>query len=446
MNIKNCKPCYPISFLVIIVLMSLLQSCRKDENELVSQPTDKYQAKIAQIWMQETYNSVKSQGMFALDASRLYAYVAITMHESMVHGIQNGKSLAGQLHGLSELPIPDKNKIYDWGIVLCQATPQVLKSTLPGIKPEIVQRINNLSTEQEKSMETTNDISSEVMKNSKEFAIELSDAIIAWSKTDNREGMENLVYTPPSNSGNPQYWDGSTLGQSFMMPFWWTSRPFVINSYKVCESVPPLPYSTDPASEYYKEVKEVYDASFDPIKVEIGKYWANNPGVSGSPAGSWIGIANQLVDQFNLDLATTLKMYVLLSISTRDGFITAWYMKYKYNLERPVSYIRKVMGHTNWSSPVPTPPYPDYISGTSLNGGSSSTILTNLFGNRAFSDSQHNDKGFGTRNFLNFVQAGIEAYHSRIYGGVHMRRACEKGFEQGQCIAQTVYENLKFVQ
>ncbi|MBL7831227.1 MAG: vanadium-dependent haloperoxidase, partial [Saprospiraceae bacterium] len=216
--------------------------------------------------------------------------------------------------------------------------------------------------------------------------------------------------------------------------------------YKVCESVPPLVYSTDPASDYYKEVKEVYDASFDPIKVEIGKYWANNPGVSGSPAGSWIGIANQLVDQFNLDLATTLKMYVLLSISTRDGFITAWYMKYKYNLERPVSYIRKVMGHTNWSSPVPTPPYPDYISGTSLNGGSSSTILTNLFGNRAFSDSQHNDKGFGTRNFLNFVQAGIEAYHSRIYGGVHMRRACEKGFEQGQCIAQTVYENLKFVQ
>jgi hypothetical protein len=228
-------------------------------------------------------------------------------------------------------------------------------------------------------------------------------------KTDNREGMENLVYTPPSNSSNPQYWDGSTLGQSFMMPFWWTSRPFVINSYKVCESVPPLVYSTDPASDYYKEVKEVYDASFDPIKVEIGKYWANNPGVSGSPAGSWIGIANQLVDQFNLDLATTLKMYVLLSISTRDGFITAWYMKYKYNLERPVSYIRKVMGHTNWSSPVPTPPYPDYISGTSLNGGSSSTILTNLFGNRAFSDSQHNDKGFGTRNFLNFVQAGIES-------------------------------------
>jgi hypothetical protein len=132
--------------------------------------------------MQETYNSVKSQGMFALDASRLYAYVAITMHESMVHGIQNGKSLAGQLHGLSELPLPDKNKIYDWGIVLCQATPQVLKSTLPGIKPEIVQRINNLSTEQEKSMEATNDISSEVMKNSKEYAIELSDAIIAWSK------------------------------------------------------------------------------------------------------------------------------------------------------------------------------------------------------------------------------------------------------------------------
>ena len=444
MNTKIYPSATRLSWVFVLLLATFTQSCRKDEVSQISQSTSKFQAKIAQQWMQETYNSVKRQGLFALDASRIYAYTAITMHESMVHGIENGRTLAGQLQGLPTLPQPDNGKVYDWGIVLCHATPLVLKSVIPSISGETNQRLDNLSAEQAASMENRNGISEEVINNSKKFAEDLATAIINWSKTDNREGMENLVYTPPSNVGNPQYWDGTTLGQNFMMPFWWTSRPFVINSYKVCEPEPPYTYSTDPSSAYYKDVEEVYNASFDPAKVEIGKYWANNPGVSGSPAGSWVGIANQLVDQYKLDIVTTLRMYVLLTISTRDGFITAWYAKYKYNLERPVSYIRKVMGHTTWESPVPTPPYPDYTSGTSLNAGSSSTVLTNLFGAKAFSDSQHTDKGFGVRNFSNFVEAGTQAFHSRIYGGVHMRKACEKGFEQGQCVAQTVMNSLKF--
>ena len=444
MNTKIYTSATKLSLILILLMTTFTQSCRKDDIAQISQSTSKFQAKIVQQWMEETYNSVKRQGLFALDASRIYAYTAITMHESMVRGIENGRSLAGQLQGLQSLPIPDEDKIYDWGIVLCHATPLVLKSMIPSISSETIQRLNNLTAEQASIMENSNDLSEEVRNNSKEFAEDLAIAIISWSKTDNREGLENLVYTPPSNANNPQYWDGTTLGQNFMMPFWWTSRPFVINTYKVCEPEVPYSYSTDPSSSYYKDVKEVYDASFDPAKVEIGKYWANNPGLSGSPAGSWIGIANQLVDQYNLDIVTTLRMYVLLSIGTRDGFIACWYAKYKHNLQRPVSYIRNVMGHTNWESPVPTPPYPDYTSGTSVNAGASSTILTNLFGARAFSDGQHTDKGFDARNFSNFVEAGTQAFHSRIYGGVHMRRACEKGFEQGQCIAQTVINNLKF--
>lgn len=143
-------------------------------------------------------------------------------------------------------------------------------------------------------------------------------------------------------------------------------------------------------------------------------------------------------------------MFTLLTISTRDGFIASWYLKYKYYLQRPVTYVRDVISRDipaakNWTSPVPTPPYPDYTSGTSVNGGSSSTMLTRLFGdNVKFSDAQHADKGFGVRQFNSFREAGIEAFHSRIFGGVHMRRACAKGFEQGSCVANNIYDTLKF--
>ncbi|MCC6412266.1 MAG: vanadium-dependent haloperoxidase [Saprospiraceae bacterium] len=399
-------------------------------------------AKLPQQWMQETYNTVKREGLFALDASRLYAYTAIAMYESMVHALPGYRSLSGQLHGLEALPQPEPGRSYDWGIVICHTVPQVMKAIQPGLSNTSIASHAQLAQSQEQILVQDRNLTTSTIQDSKDFADLLADAIIAWAATDNRIGMEDLVYTPPAYE--PQHWKGSTLGQTFMMPFWWTSRTFVIPTYRQCEPEPPYTYSTDPNSAYYKDVEEVYNASFDPAKVDIGRYWANNPGLSGSPAGSWIGIANQLVDQYNLDLPTTLRMYVLLSVSTRDAFIAAWYTKYKYNLERPVTYIRDVMGHTNWNSPVPTPPYPDYISGTSINAGSSSEILTELFGFKAFEDGQHADKGFGVRSFSNFKEAGIQAYNSRVFGGVHMRKACAKGFEQGECLAQHLMNNLEF--
>jgi hypothetical protein len=363
----------------------------------------------------------------------------------MVHGIPNGRSLEGQLQGLDNLPKPDPNKIYDWGIVLCHTTPKVLRALTPSVSTESIQSIDRLAEIQELQVIIETGPTDEIKKNSKEFGSELAQALIKWAQSDNRYELERMPYTHPSRVNNPQFWDPATLNQNFMLPFWWTSRPLAINTYRLCEPPPPYPYSTDPTSAYYKDVKEVYDASFDPEKVRIGLFWANNPGVSGSPAGSWLGIANQLVDQYKLDILTTLKMYTLLTIGTRDVFIACWYAKYKWNLQRPVTYIREVLKQPNWTSPVPTPPYPDYLSGTSCNAGVSSSTLTRLFGdNKAFEDGQHIDKNMGFRSFKSFREAGVEAFHSRIYGGVHMRRACELGFQHGQCVSDYIWDKLKF--
>jgi len=425
---------------------SLWWSCQKSDDKNQVEPRSvAYDASLPQSWMYFAYDAVKRQGWFALDASRLYAYMAITAHESMVHSLPNSRSMAGQLQGLNNLPQPVPGKTYDWGIVLCQAMPQLFEELMPAMVDESRNRMTTIARNQENSLVDENKLSQQVIDDSKQFADELAEAIILWSRKDNRIGMQNLVYNSPSRVGNPQYWDGSTLGQSFMMPYWWTSRPFVIQSYNICPVEGPLPYSEDPNSNYYKEVKEVYDASFDPAKIFIGRYWANNPLQSGTPAGAWLGIANQLVDQYDLDLATTLKMYVLMTVGTRDAFIACWHLKYKYNLQRPVSYIRNVMGQPSWSSAVPTPPYPDYTSGTSTNAGISSELLTRLFGVRSFTDTQHTDKqDLGVREFDSFKQAGVEAFHSRIFGGVHMRRACELGFVQGECIGEYLWANLEF--
>ncbi|HMN90377.1 MAG TPA: vanadium-dependent haloperoxidase [Saprospiraceae bacterium] len=447
--------------LALVLVLLMVTSCNNndDDNDIsdsrdLSKPTREFDVSLAQNWMEEAYNTIKREGLFALDASRVYSYTAIAMYESMVHGIPNGRSLEGQLRGLANLPKPDPNKQYDWGLVLCYVTPRVFTATLNGsMSTESRNRNRALAEYQEQLIVVRNQVSPAVQTNSLEFGGRLAKALIDWMNSDNRTGLESIPYTPPSRNVRRDYWSGDYghgVVNAPMMPFWWTQRTFVTPSHTLCEPEGPLNYSENPSNLYYVEVKEVYDASKDPAKVAIGHYWANNPGESGSPAGSWIGIANQLVSQRNLDIVTVLQMYTLLSISTRDGFIASWFLKYKYYLQRPVTFIREVISNqepaaTNWVSPVVTPPYPDYTSGTSVNAGSSSTILTRLLGdNIAFTDAQHIDKGYGIRRFNSFREAGIEAFHSRIYGGVHMRRACVKGFEQGACVATHVYNNLKF--
>jgi hypothetical protein len=437
---------FPLTRLLLVGLLVFGFSCQKDEDDkIVSEPATELDATMPQEWMTQAYNTVKRTGLFALDASRVYAYTAITMYESLVHGMDGFRSMEGQLNGLENLPKPDPNKRYDWGIVLCHATPQVLIEMTPNISAGTIFTLNATADRQADALRFQNDVSQEVMKNSKEFADQLAIAIIRWAVNDGRATVLAKTYNEPVRTDNPQFWYGRTLNQSFMAPFWWESRPLAINQAQICQPVAPLDYSTNPNSDYYKEVKEVLDASFDPTKVEIGRFWANDPGVSGSPAGSWIGIANQLVDQFDLDITNTLKMYVLLSVGTRDGFLSCWYTKYRWNLQRPVTYIREVIGVNTWNSPVVTPPYPDYTSGTSVNAGASSQILTYLFGNnRSFTDAQHTDKGLSPRKFNNFRDAGTEAFHSRIFGGVHMRRACAEGFKQGTCVAENIINKLKF--
>lgn len=438
---------FPFTRLLLVGLLIFGFACQKDnDDEIVSTPATELDAVMAQEWMTQAYNTVKRTGLFALDASRIYAYTGITMYESMVHGMKGYRSLAGQLNGLDKLPVPDPNKKYDWGIVLCHATPQVITELTPGISAGTIFSLNATADRQADDLRLRNAVDNEVMKNSKEFADQLVIAILQWAIKDGRSVVLAKSYAEPARTGNPQFWYGRTLNQEFMAPFWWESRPLAINQAQICQPSAPYEYSADPNNMYYKEVKEVLDASFDPTKVEVGRFWANDPGQSGSPAGSWIGIANQLVDQFDLDMPTTLKMYVLLGTGTRDGFISCWYTKYRWNLQRPVTFIREVIGVNTWNSPVVTPPYPDYTSGTSVNAGASSQILTYLFGNRSFSDAQHTDKGFRPRQFNNFREAGTEAYHSRIFGGVHMRKACEEGFKQGTCVAENIINKLKFEQ
>ena len=85
-----------------------------------------------------------------------------------------------------------------------------------------------------------------------------------------------------------------------------------------------------------------------------------------------------------------------------------------------------------------TPPFPEYTSGHSVQSGASAQVLTDLFGEVAFTDHTHDSRELAPRSFGSFFEAAEEAALSRLYGGIHFRPAIELGVDQGRCIGERV--------
>jgi hypothetical protein len=71
-------------------------------------------------------------------------------------------------------------------------------------------------------------------------------------------------------------------------------------------------------------------------------------------------------------------------------------------------------------------------------------VLTDLFGaNFAFADSTEVEYGLPVRSFTSFEQAAAEASISRLYGGIHFRRAIEQGQLQGRKVGEHVVARVR---
>jgi len=268
---------------------------------------------------------------------------------------------------------------------------------------------------------------------------------MTWARTDGgheawgplRRSRQN--YVPPSGPGK---W--SPTPPAFapaLLPWWGEVRPFVLKSAATCEAPPPPPYSEDPQSVLYKEAVEVYQVAKQATQEQrqFALYWADDPLKTPTPAGHWAYIATDVLKQRKSDLAQAAQTYVQLNIAMADAFIAGWRTKYLTNVLRPVTYVQLLID-SNWTPELmPTPPFPDYPSGHSVQSSAASGVLSQIFGaETSFTDNTHNDRGWGPRTFKSFKTAANEAALSRMYGGIHYRNAVVGGQVQGECVAQQV--------
>ncbi len=445
-----------LPLLLLLGLFFLPFSCQdtvgdSDEYVALNRKAADYDGKLVHEWMQLGAQMLRDNFLYGPHAARMYGYLGITAWESVYIGIPGAKSLAGQINDYPEAASVDINEEYDWGVVLCHAMETVFPVLVDNFTPAQRGQVDVLADLQEDAM-MKKGISEEIRINSADLGTRIGLKIVERIRRDGRDVIRNIVPTIPTrDAAHPWYWDPNTLGQAPVEPMWGTVRTFVIDNAQACEAPAPFPYSEAAGSAFYQEALEVYNVERTPQNRAIAYHWDNGPGRTCSPACHWINIAAQLLQERNANLADCAKAYVYTGITAADAFSASWFLKYKYFLLRPITYIQEVLD-PNWLPLIGTPPYPDYSSGSSTIGGAVPQVLVPIFGDVSFTDRTHLGSPLYTpeggpfvlpeRAFTSLVKAGEEQALSRILGGVHFRRACDEGLKSGRCIGSTVLARI----
>jgi hypothetical protein len=237
---------------------------------------------------------------------------------------------------------------------------------------------------------------------------------------------------------------------------WNTMLPLVLDSASQCKPPVPPTYSTDKASIFFREVKEVYTIGKNLTEEQktIAKYWDDNPFViehSGhmmfgnkkiTPGGHWMGIAAIAAKQSKVDAVVAARGFALTSVALYDAFIACWDEKYRSSVVRPVTVINGLIDK-NWIPFLQTPPFPEYTSGHSTITAAAAEVLAAVYGkNYAFLDTSDLAYIGMQRQFNSFEEAAAEASVSRVYGGIHYRNSVDQGAVAGKKVGQLIIEKV----
>ena len=375
-------------------------------------------------------------------ASRSFAYLGIAAFEAVATGPGELRSLAGQLKELRAVPARDPSATYDDAVVvnatLTFATRNFFAHTGPTGQRALAAMAKKLSAA------LSTGVPADVVARSEAYGEAVAKHILAWSESDGGAVVENMGFPLEYQvRPGPAHWAPTSkiAQQQFpLLPEWGKNRTFAMPNGATCPLPTPLEYSEDKNSDFYKEGLEVYETvnTLSPDQRAIARFWSDDPMLSPTPPGHWISIAMQVLDQRQAGIEKRVDVLARLGVALADSFIGCWDAKYKYDLVRPITYIKRLID-PKWEALLITPPFPEYPSGHSTQSGAAAIVLAAEFGeNFAFEDHTHEADGLIPRKYTSFWAAAEEAGISRLYGGIHYRTAIERGLEQGRCIAAYV--------
>jgi membrane-associated phospholipid phosphatase len=447
--------------ITLAVAALTLHSCSDEPRQ--DRLTAGYDAKVAIKWNELLLKLDRiAVGYRPPVAARAFGYIELAAYESVVYGMPEYNTMEKSIPGLFLPPTTiDKNIAYHWPTCMNTAYSTIIQkfyNTADGVVSN-QEVFDMLKLEADLDKEALVYLSQAEYNRSKDFGRKVAEAIYAWSLTDKvgAEGFKNLFpssYVPPVGPGK---WKPTPPNfKPAMLPQWGAVRPFIIDVAKTTVANPYDKYGAYKSGRYdsaaHGVLSAVEEAGFE--DQWIAQFWSDDiGGMTFTPPGRLIAIANQLIVKQGTNLETAAFLYAKLGIGLCDAGIACWNAKYTWNVERPVTYIHEVLGRTDWETGLNfynypnkaagiTPPFPAYPSGHSTFGAVGGEIFASIYGNNlTFSDNCHIDrKEFigNPRPFGSFTAMAREDANSRVPLGVHWQMDCDEGVILGNNIAAQV--------
>ena len=444
-----------LKWILVAAVFLVLASCKKQitesEEEILSSSNHqhgnqdqakKYSSKVVRDWMNMQLRVIQSTPYaFSGATSRFMGYVSVALYESVVPGMPSYRSLAGQLNGLGSIPHVIHGKAYHWPTAANAAMAKMNRTLYS--TTSVANQLSIDSLENAWNAQFQSETSSATFTRSANFGKAIAQAILDWSVTDGTS-IVYPVYVPDPSLGS---WAPTPPGLAPAAgPYYGNTRTFVSGSLNGSAPSPPAPYSANPSSLYYKRMKEVYDVSQNLTQEDTaqGFYYRDNPGYQGG-GGHYLSMLYQIlqIELPRLDQAAVA--YAKTGIGLSDAVIGCWKVKYQYETERPIRYIRTELGHPLWNPLFATPPHPDFPSGHSTLAGIVEVVFSDLFGKHyEFTNHAYDYLGMPPQEYSSFSDLAIQIGRSRVLAGIHTTYACEAGRKQGNIIARNILRKLEF--
>ena len=233
-------------------------------------------------------------------------------------------------------------------------------------------------------------------------------------------------------------------------PFAWVARvdPFLLNSTSQLRTNGPHALSSSEYANEYNEVKELGgDGTTTPTlrtpeQTDLARFFAVNSVEMFSRTFRAISQAE------GLKLVREARFFAMLNMAGADALISCWDDKAFWNFWRPITAIRNgdddgnptTVGDPEWTSLIPSPPYPDHPSGYNCVTSSLMHTARRFFGT--------NEKAFSvtafigsppapvTRDYERFTDVIADTIDARVYLGIHFRTPDVQGAGIGRRVAR----------
>ena len=449
-----------LNLLAFLFLAMFIAGCEKGEETTPTKEAIKvstFDHKIINSWNQ-TFLEVErySSGYRPGPAPRGLAYVGLAAYEVCVVGMPAYRSMSGVWPGFN-VPAADPNLDYNYPLAINASYHYLLPLFFS--KATEQQRAQIETTYANNLSKYSKNVSQDIIARSEARGAEVAEIIWNYAKTD-AIGHEHYLnpfqgYDWREHTSSVGHWVPTFPGPGEAMGgVWGKARTFALKSdaEKICAA--PLPFSEDTKSEFYAQALEVYAQNTPTYSYEkewVAEYWSDDfVNLTFSPGPRWIAIAMQVFDINESNLEEAVVTVAKIGVAVNDASVGCWNSKYYYNLERPQTYIRRVMD-PNWIpslyNPMTneegnTPSFPAYPSGHATMASAAAEILASQFGyGYAMSDKCHEYRTEFTgkpRSFPSFFAMAQEAAWSRVPLGVHLRMDSEAGITYGTEIGRKV--------